>query len=466
MKISNNISNIYFVGIGGIGMSALARYFNLNGYNVSGYDRTPTELTDKLKSEGINICFEDDTKNIPQNINAENTLIVYTPAIPKDNKILSFFKENNFTMKKRAEVLGLIFNEKQGLAIAGTHGKTSISTITAYLLYNAGESFSSFIGGISKNFNSNLILNKNSKYIVAEADEFDRSFLHLFPSTTLISSVDADHLDIYGEKDELKRNFELFASQTAENGNIIIKYGINIETPDNANVFTYSLNNKNADFYAENIHRESEKYVFDVVLPDNQRIENVTIGIPGLINVENAIAGISICVTNGIAPEKFVESLSDFAGVKRRFDYIIKSEDTVFIDDYAHHPEELKATISSVKELYPDKEITGIFQPHLYSRTRDFAEDFAKSLDLLDNIILLDIYPARELPIKGVSSKIIFDKMKNENKTLCSKNEITEHLKNTINNKTGNVILTLGAGDINKEINKIKNFLLDEVVKN
>ncbi len=448
------INNVYFVGIGGIGMSALARYFKAIGKNVIGYDKTQTVLTNNLENEGIKVIFNDVISGIPEiYTNRNTTLVVYTPAIPNSNKILKYFFGNNFNAVKRAEVLGVILNSKKGIAIAGTHGKTSVTTLISYLFNNSRIKYSSFIGGISKNFNSNLVLNPNSDIVIAEADEFDRSFLHLHPHTTVITSADADHLDIYGGKDELKRSFEDFISQIEPNGNLVVKIGLNFKIPDNINVYTYSLDEK-ADFYPENIRVENYIYTFDINTP-NGKITDITIGIPGLVNVENAIAGIAVSLLFGVDIDLIKENIKNFKGVKRRFDYIINTKKLVYIDDYAHHPEELKATISSVKKLYKERKITGIFQPHLYTRTRDFADDFAVALSMLDELILLDIYPARELAIEGITSEIIFNNVSIEHKTLCKKNELINILKD----KEIDVLLTLGAGDIDVEVEKIKKIL-------
>jgi len=448
------IHNVYFVGIGGIGMSALARYFKAIGKNVMGYDKTQTVLTNNLESEGINVIFDDVITEIPKKFSErDTTLVVYTPAIPNSNKILKYFFGNNFNVIKRAEVLGVILNSKKGIAIAGTHGKTSVTTLVSYLFNNSGIKYSSFIGGISKNFDSNLVLNSDSEIVIAEADEFDRSFLHLNPHTTVVTSADADHLDIYGGKDELKRSFEDFISQIEPNGNLIVKKGLGLKTPENINIYTYSLNDK-ADFYPENIRVKNYIYTFDLNTPDG-KITDITIGIPGLVNVENAIAGIAVSMLFGVNIELIKENIKNFKGVKRRFDYIINTKNLVYIDDYAHHPEELKATISSVKKLYEGRKITGIFQPHLYTRTRDFANEFAKALSMLDELILLDIYPARELPIKDITSEIIFNDVSIKDKTLCKKSELINVLKN----KKIDVLLTLGAGNIDVEVEKIKKLI-------
>ncbi|MDA3781191.1 MAG: UDP-N-acetylmuramate--L-alanine ligase [Bacteroidales bacterium] len=453
----DSINNVYFVGIGGIGMSSIARYFNSIGKNVAGYDRVKKELTNKLISEGIDIHFEDNVDLIDKKYkNSDSTLVVYTPAIPNTNKELSYFATNEFVVKKRSEVLGLLCNSKQGIAIAGTHGKTTISTMIAHLLKQSDIGCSAFLGGISKNFNSNYLVDIDSKKIVIEADEFDRSFLTLFPDIAVISSIDADHLDIYENADNLKKSFEQFANQINNNGKLIIKKGleINLLKVKEIDVYYYSLKEK-ADFYAENIKIENGLYIFDFITPDS-RIDNIRLGLAGIINVENAIAALSIAYLSGVESTDMKKALASFNGILRRFDYQIRNKNFVYIDDYAHHPIELKAIINSVREIYYDKKITGVFQPHLYSRTRDFVDEFAESLDLLDEIILLDIYPAREMPINGISSKIIFDKLKTKNKILCKKDELLNILKI----KNPEVLLTLGAGDIDEFVEPIKKLFI------
>ncbi len=448
-----DIHNVYFLGIGGIGMSAIARYYNTFGKNVAGYDKVSKPLTNELISEGINIHFDDHFENIPVDFrNKENTLIVYTPAIPKDHKELNYFMEKGFEIKKRSEVLGMISQEKKCLAVAGTHGKTTITTIIAHLMRQSRMGCNAFLGGISKNYNTNHLVDKESKYVVVEADEFDRSFLKLNPEKAIITAVDADHLDIYFDEFDLKDSFKQFINQINPGGKLIIKADLDFVTPQRNDIetYTYSLKGK-SDFRAENIRVEDGLYVFDFIGLKG-RINNLKLGLPGLLNVENAIAAVAMASLSGVHNDEIFNSLGNFKGIRRRFDYQIHREDFVFIDDYAHHPEELKASISSVRELFKDKKLTGIFQPHLYTRTRDFARGFAESLDLLDEIILLDIYPAREEPIPGVSSEIIFNKIKSSNKILCNKVELLELLKN----KNPEILMTLGAGDIDEIVGQIK----------
>ena len=435
-------------------MSAIARYFHAIGKTVSGYDKTKTVLTDTLVGEGISIHFDDNITNISSDFaNKETTLVVYTPAIPSTNKELNYFIDNNFKLTKRAEVLGIITNELDSIAVAGTHGKTSISTITAHIINSSEIKCSAFLGGISKNSNSNLVISETSKVAVVEADEFDRSFLHLHPKIAVISSMDADHLDIYGNANELKRSFAEFANQTKNGGYLLIKEGLKIKISNKITKYTYSVNS-NGDFNAQNIRYENNTQIFDLETPF-EKIENLELGIPGIINIENSVVAIAASLLSGVTTDNIKLSLPNFKGVKRRFDYIINTENLVYIDDYAHHPEELRATISSVRKLYSKKKITGIFQPHLFSRTKDFYIDFAKSLDLLDEIILLDIYPAREKPIEGVTSEIIFNEIKNDEKILCNK----ENLIKVLSDKNIEILLTLGAGDIDTKINEIKELL-------
>ena len=444
----NKLHRVYFLGIGGIGMSALARYFHSKGIIVSGYDKSQTPLTNELIDEGIKIHFEDNIDLIPRNID----LVVYTPAIPESNKEYQYFVNNNFELLKRAEVLGKITHDKFTIAIAGTHGKTTISSIIAHILKFTGHNVTALIGGICKNYNSNFISSENTEVFVVEADEYDRSFLTLHPDIEVISSIDADHLDIYGSKKYLNESFKLFAEQIKSNGRLIIKKGIDLTVKAKKNLY-YSATCK-ADFYSSNIRVEGSKYLFDLNFKNSQ-IKNINFKIPGKHNIENAVAASAVGIEMGIKIEKIKEALETYSGVKRRFDIKIQNPDIIYIDDYAHHPEELKACISSVKELYPDKKITGIFQPHLYTRTKDFADEFAKSLDLLDKVILLNIYPARELPIEGVSSEMILEKIKIKNKKICSNSKVFEELKN---NKP-EVLLTLGAGDIDKLVEPIENIL-------
>jgi len=452
-----NIQNFYFLGIGGIGMSALARYFSAQGKFVCGYDKTPTKLTEELISEGINIHFEDNINLIPKAVidNSKETIVVYTPAIPNTHKELNYLKENNFAIKKRAEVLGLITESTPTLAVAGTHGKTTTSSLLAHIFQTAKKHPTAFLGGITKNYNTNLLLNKNSETIIVEADEYDRSFLTLSPEIAVITSIDADHLDIYGEEKYVEESYTLFAQKVKATIILNNKFADKINT--STRKLTYSLNDTAANYYAQNIEIISGNYHYQIVTP-NTVIKNVSLGLAGLHNVENSIAATAIAIEKGIEEQYIVEALKTFEGVKRRFDYQIKNEQLVYIDDYAHHPEELKATISSAKKMYPNKRITGIFQPHLYSRTRDFANEFAKSLDLLDECILLDIYPARELPIEGVNSKMLLDLMQSNNKSISNKTEIIEH----INSKKIEVLITMGAGDIDTLVQPLKNKLLEK----
>ncbi|MCG8411428.1 MAG: UDP-N-acetylmuramate--L-alanine ligase [Bacteroidales bacterium] len=449
-----NIHNVYFIGIGGIGMSAIARFFNSIGKNVAGYDKTPKPLTDELKNEGIDIHFEDDVDKIHANFkNKENTLVVYTPAIPQNHTELRYFISNNFEIKKRSEVLGMLSNEKKCIAVAGTHGKTTITTMVSHFMKQSNVGCNAFMGGISKNYNTNFLVDNKSNYVVVEADEFDRSFLQLAPDIALVSAVDADHLDIYSDANDLKNTFKEFIGKIKTGGKLILKSDIKLALPkkDNVDIFTYSLNG-DSDFRAENIRIENGLYTFDFIAVKG-RINNIKLGLPGLLNVENAIAAMALASLAGVDNNEIFKAAPQFIGIQRRFDCHIKRADFIYIDDYAHHPEELKAAISSVKELFNDKKITGIFQPHLYTRTRDFANEFAESLELLDELILLDIYPAREKPIEGVTSKIIFDKIKNTNKTICLKSELINILKS----KKPQVLMTLGAGDIDEFVEPIKN---------
>jgi UDP-N-acetylmuramate--alanine ligase len=446
MKNLQNIKNVYFLGIGGIGMSALARYFKFTGRNVAGYDRTPTALTKAMQAEGIDVHFEDDIRKIPGTWDPVSTLAVFTPALPDDHKELSWFREKPIGLLKRAKVLGLVCNEKSGIAVAGTHGKTTVSTMVANILNKTNRGCGAFLGGVSKNFGTNLLLPKvESPWIVAEADEFDRSFLHLTPLLALVTSIDADHLDIYGQKDKIVESFEKFISQILPGGSLVVKKGVELNTEKTtAKVYTYSLKS-DADFNTVNLHLNSDGgfYQFDIKTPDGI-IADCKMNYPGLLNVENAVGAASLAFLAGATPDEIKSGLEDYQGVIRRFDVKFKNEKYIYIDDYAHHPEELKAFISSLKELYKDRKIAGIFQPHLYSRTRDFSAEFAVSLDLLDTAILVPLYPAREEPIRGISSEIIFNQMKNQDKHLVSKQEMLEILRT----HNYDIVVTMGAGDI------------------
>jgi UDP-N-acetylmuramate--alanine ligase len=461
----SKIHSVYFLGIGGIGMSALARYFNAMGKKVAGYDKTPTRLTDELIAEGIEIHFEDHIRNIPAYIkelpyDVDNILIVFTPAVPKDHSEYVFFNLNGFNIKKRAEVLGMITQTGHTIAVAGTHGKTTTSSLVAHILKSAGLDPSAFLGGITQNYNTNLLLSERLKVqndssdkehmIVVEADEYDRSFLTLHPEIAVITSVDADHLDIYGDPRQVEESFSLFAKQVKSKlilkKNIVSKINTDGRTP-----ITYAVNDDSADYFAQNIRIENGFYIYEIITPFNI-FEDITLGLPGLHNVENSVAAVAIACQLNISERVIRESLASFKGVRRRFDYHIKTETLIYIDDYAHHPEELKASISSAKEMYPGKKITGIFQPHLFSRTRDFADDFARSLDLLDECILMEIYPARELPIAGITSQMLLDKMKLSNKCICQKDTLLAELAN----RSLEVLMTMGAGDIDTFIEPIK----------
>lgn len=461
------IHSVYFLGIGGIGMSALARYFNAMGKRVAGYDKTSTKLTDELIAEGIEIHFEDHIRNIPKYIkelpyDIDNILIVFTPAVPLDHSEYVFFNLNGFNIKKRAEVLGMITESAHTIAVAGTHGKTTTSSLTAHILKSAGLDPSAFLGGITQNYNTNLLLSSNlknselrtsdSELIVVEADEYDRSFLTLHPEIAVITSVDADHLDIYGDKNHVEESFSLFAKQVKSK--LILKKSIVGKVKAELKPITYAVNDESADYFAKDIIIENGFYKYSIVTPITI-YENVVMGLAGLHNVENSVAAVAIACQLNISEEIIRKALASFKGVKRRFDYHIKTDKLVFIDDYAHHPEELKAAISSAKEMYPGKKITGIFQPHLFSRTRDFADDFARSLDLLDECILMEIYPARELPIEGVSSQMLLNKMKSANKSICQKTDLIEE----VSKREIEVLMTMGAGDIDTFVESIKNEL-------
>ena len=438
------ITNVYFIGIGGIGMSALARYFNTNGKVVAGYDRTPTDITEMLEKEGIKVHFTDELDAIPNSFkNVETTLVVYTPAVPKDHKELVFFQENGYQVVKRSEVLGFITKNTFCLAVAGTHGKTTTSSILAHIMVESGASVSAFLGGIAENFNSNLVL-KGSEYTVVEADEFDRSFLRLSPNIACITSMDADHLDIYGDEQHLIEGFHEFAGKIKPGGSLIVHNGLNIAGE------TYGLED-NSDYSFQNIHIVDGIYHFDFKYAGGI-YKDITFMKPGRHNLLNALAAITMAVKAGIAPEKLLPHLATFKGVKRRFSYIIKEKDFVFIDDYAHHPSEINALYQAVTEMYPNTPKTIVFQPHLFTRTRDFMNDFAKSLSQFDEVILLDIYPARELPIEGITSQVLLEKITTPKKTLVSKTELIPLLLK----KRPQLLLAVGAGDIGAEVAHIK----------
>ncbi|MFH0895145.1 MAG: UDP-N-acetylmuramate--L-alanine ligase [Bacteroidota bacterium] len=444
-----NTHKIYFIGIGGIGMSALARYFKNKGVSVSGYDKTATSLTKELEAEGIPVHYEENISLIPK----DAELIVYTPAVPQDHKELNFFKENKYEVVKRSEVLGEITKHHFTIAIAGTHGKTSISSMTAHVLKQSGLKITAFIGGISQNFSSNILMDDNPDVLIVEADEYDRSFHTLNPDIAIISSVDADHLDIYGNYENLLESFKIFASKIKAGGKLIRKAEIGKEKLSSQNEFTYSVNSE-ADYTAINIMQEDGGFVYGIK-NSTETIENIHTGTSAFFNIENSIPAAVVAKHFNISNDKIRNAISSFRGVKRRFELIAQNADTIYIDDYAHHPEELKQCILSARKLFPDKKITGVFQPHLYSRTRDLADEFAESLSQLDEVIILDIYPARELPIPGVSPEMILEKMNVKNKCSCKK----EDLINLLKSSSIEVLLTLGAGDIDQLVEPIKEWI-------
>ncbi len=448
-----NLNSIYFLGIGGIGMSALARYFSGRGISVSGYDKTPTALTDQLISEGIEIHFEDDVTKIPSGID----LVIYTPAVPKDLTEYQYLMKSGIPVKKRAEILGELTCDKKTIAVAGTHGKTTVSALIAHLLTHSGIGCNAFMGGISKNYHTNLLTSEKSEWMVVEADEYDKSFLQLHPDIGIITSTDADHLDIYGNLESLKITFWQYASNIKKNGVLILKEGVdlNLEDLKDKRILKYSKSIP-SDFFAKNIRIENEKYVFDFITPDNDLTEIIS-GLPGEINIENAVAAMTAARLAGITDQDLKAGLSTFEGMERRFDIQVNTGKVVYIDDYAHHPNEITATVTSVTKMYPGKKITGIFQPHLYSRTRDFADEFARSLELLDEIILLPVYPAREQPIEGINSQMLLDRIQKKEKMICTK----ENLVSVIAGKEIEVLMTIGAGDIDQLVNPLKKLLLN-----
>jgi UDP-N-acetylmuramate--alanine ligase len=467
MKDFKNISRIYFLGIGGIGMSALARYFLSKNIVVSGYDKTSTSLTQQMEKEGINIHYEDNVGLLDKNAD----LVVYTPAISKDQKEFNYYKDNDYDLAKRSDVLQEITQSSFNICIAGTHGKTTISTMVAHILRHTGYGCNAFLGGISVNYHTNFWSSEN-KVNVVEADEYDRSFLKLSPDVAVISAMDADHLDIYGTKENMEDAFVEFAKKLKPGGILFTKYGLPDKVFSASNHDRYSLQNDMADVYAANITMRDGGYVFDVK-SEKWELNDVKLNMGGMHNVENAVVATAIAAYLEINPLKIKNAIGTFKGVKRRFDYIISvneavklKNNVVYIDDYAHHPEELAALIKSAKSLFSFKKCTIIFQPHLFSRTKDLAKEFAESLDLADRILLLPVYPARELPMEGVSSELIVDKMENENVTVVSKEELLnflegDYLKLVNQSSFGEVLITAGAGDIDKLVEPIKKILLN-----
>lgn len=448
MKTKNNI---YFIGIGGIGMSALARYFLANGHSVAGYDRTESELTAKLKLVGAEIHYADDIQMIPLSFtNKENTTVVYTPAVPSGHSELTYFKENGFELLKRSQMLGRITEDTFCIAVAGTHGKTTTSTMIAHLLKDSGKRINAFLGGVAANYSSNLILDDIPEYTVVEADEFDRSFLTLKPNIAVVTSTDPDHLDIYGDHTEMKKTFQEFVDKIEPDGLLIQRKGLNLKSE---NATTYAID-ENADADTSNVHIENEAFHFDFE-HNNDKYTDLILGMPGKHNVENATAAMVVSKELKISEDKIRAALQSFRGVQRRFQLISNTTSITYIDDYAHHPTEISAAIESAKMLYPNRKLTVVFQPHLFSRTRDFLEEFATSLTKSDEVILLDIYPARELPIEGVSSQVLLDKIKNENKALVVKETLVDFLMD----KDLDVLMTLGAGDIDRLVAPLKHMI-------
>lgn len=446
-------SNIYFIGIGGIGMSAIARYYKFKGFKVGGYDRTPSDLTKELEAEGIEVHYEDRPDLIPED--KEHTLVVYTPAIPSDLQELVTVRERGYRLMKRAQVLGELtrMDGQRCLAVSGTHGKTTTSTLLAHIFTSCGEGCSAFLGGISKNYNSNLLMS-HSPAVVVEADEFDRSFHQLTPEISVITAMDADHLDIYGDLKHVQESFRKFASLTT--GTVIAKIGLPISGNDTkAHLLSYSYDDTSADFHAGNIRVDECGYFnFDLFHPGGV-VRDCRVGVPGWVNVENAVAASAIALCYGIEPEAIKAALATFQGVKRRFDIHVNRPGLAYIDDYAHHPNEISTAISSMRDIFPSRKLTAIFQPHLYTRTRDFADEFARALSQVDKLILLDIYPAREEPIPGVSSEIIFEKVTAPQKVLLKKEELMDYLaKEEID-----ILITFGAGNIDRYIPLITSML-------
>lgn len=455
---TNTLKAVYFVGAGGIGMSALVRYFLSKGKAVGGYDRTASVLTEKLRQEGADIHYEDNVALIPEVfLNPATTLIVYTPAIPAEHKELTYFREHNFEIQKRAQVLGMITQTERGLCVAGTHGKTTTSTMAAFLLDNSHVKCNAFLGGISKNYGTNLLVSDQSDFVVIEADEFDRSFHWLTPYATVITATDSDHLDIYGTHEAYLESFRKYTSLIRPDGYLIIKKGIDLQPDVKEGVTVYTYSDKEGDFHAENIRIGNGEIFFDFISPLGN-IKDVQLGVPVYVNIENGIAAMALAQIGGATAEEIKAAMPQLKGVDRRFDFKLKNDHIVFLSDYAHHPAEIKQSVSSLRMLYPDKKLTAIFQPHLYTRTRDFYKDFADSLSLLDEVILLDIYPARELPIEGVTSKLIYDNLRpGIEKTMCHKEDLIELLKT----KKIEVLITLGAGDVDNYVTPIYELLKD-----
>lgn len=450
------IKSVYFVGAGGIGMSALIRYFLSKGKFVAGYDRTPSELTEHLITEGAQIHYEEAVNRIPEDCkNKETTLIVYTPAIPQEHAELSYFREKGFEIQKRSQVLGTITRSSKGLCVAGTHGKTTTSTMAAHLFHQSHVGCTAFLGGISKNYGTNLLLSQSSPYTVIEADEFDRSFHWLSPYMSVITATDPDHLDIYGTREAYLESFRHYTTLIQPGGALIIRKGLALqpEVKPEVKIYTYSRNE--GDFHAENIRIGNGEIFIDFIAPDT-RINDIRLGVPIGINIENGVAAMALAHLNGVSDEEIKQGMASFHGVDRRFDFKIKTDKLAFLSDYAHHPAEIAQSVKSIRELYKDKKITAIFQPHLYTRTRDFYKDFADSLSLLDEVILTEIYPAREQPIPGVSSQLIYDNLRpGIEKCICKK----ENILDLLSRKPVEVLIVLGAGDLDNYVPEITRLL-------
>jgi UDP-N-acetylmuramate--alanine ligase len=456
------IKSVYFVGAGGIGMSALVRYFLFKGKAVAGYDRTPTPLTHALVDEGVQIHYEENVDLIPPTCREPaTTLVVYTPAVPQEHAELAYFRDNGFEIQKRAQVLGTITRSSQGLCVAGTHGKTTTSTMAAHLLHQSHVGCTAFLGGISQNYHTNLLLSKDSPYTVIEADEFDRSFHQLLPYMSVITATDPDHLDIYGTREAYLESFDHYTSLIRPGGALIVRKGIALQPRLQPGVRLYTYSRDEGDFHAENIRIGGGEIVVNFVAPDT-RINDIRLGVPVSINIENGVAAMALAHLNGATDEEIRQGMASFRGVERRFDFKIKNDRMVFLSDYAHHPAEIRQSVLSIRELYADKKITAVFQPHLYSRTHDFYREFADSLSLLDEVILLDIYPARETPIPGVTSRLIYDQLRpGIQKSMCQK----EELLNILRGKDIEVLITLGAGDIEDYVPAIQQLLEEKETK-
>ncbi|MBO6306082.1 MAG: UDP-N-acetylmuramate--L-alanine ligase [Paludibacteraceae bacterium] len=478
------MQTIFFLGIGGIGMSALARYFHHRGYEVAGYDRTPSPLTKELENEGIPVTYDDEASVMEDRFaayNAKHTLVVRTPAVPEDSVLYTFFREWGYDIRKRAEVLGLVTRQMRALCVAGTHGKTTTSTMLAHLLYQSELGTNAFLGGISVNYGTNLLLDKNSSTVVVEADEYDRSFLHLTPYMSVVTAVDADHLDIYGTPEAYREAFSQYTSLIT--GALVMKHGIALEPRLQPGVkcYTYGVLNdqisndhtasadrsrpcrdkkcqisNDIDFYAANIRVGDGRISFDFHTPTTV-LPDVRLGVPVWVNIENAVAAMAVAWLNGVTEEELRCGIASFKGVQRRFNIHVNTPEVTYIDDYAHHPEEIATAIDSIRKLFPSRRLIGVFQPHLYTRTRDFAKDFARVLSTLDEVVLLPIYPARELPIAGVDSEMLLDKITNPNKKILQKAALVEYLSSR--KDEGAVILTVGAGDIDRLVSEITKML-------